>query len=504
MDCNYDGYNDSEIIIGLVGAVGIDLNQVFNKLKDKFGSFSYETKLIKISEDIISAFDKSTIVIKDNHDRIDYLMSQGNLLRSKSEDNAFMAKASAAKISIIRNIIKKGDEPLGRTAFVISSLKTPEEVNELRKIYSEGFYLIGVYSSEDSRLKYLTKTKNINDKAASSLMERDKDESNKYGQKTRDTYHLSDFFINYDGDTNKLTNDIWRIIDLIFGHPFITPTFDEYAMYMAFSASLRSADLSRQVGAVVTNNNQILSTGANDVPTYGGGLYWPEYNKDFTEIEDVPNGRDYKKGYDSNKEEQRIIIDSIVSDLESDSKIKLSKSQVENIKENLKVSKIKDITEYGRVVHAEMEAILSCARNNISTKDSVLYCTTFPCHNCAKHIVASGINKVLYIEPYPKSKATEFHQDSIELLDSGEKQELNEQSKVIFKPFVGVGPKSFFKLFSINIGGGNVIKRKDKSGKIVKFNPESARIKTVMLPSSYIERERYAVSQLFDMMGKIK
>lgn len=176
MDCNYDGYNDSEIIIGLVGAVGIDLNQVFNKLKDKFGSFSYETKLIKVSEDIISAFGESANNIKDNHDRIDYLMSQGNLLRSKSEDNAFMAKASAAKISIIRNIIKKGDEPLGRTAFVISSLKTPEEVNELRKIYSEGFYLIGVYSSEDSRLKYLTKTKNINNKAASSLMERDKDE----------------------------------------------------------------------------------------------------------------------------------------------------------------------------------------------------------------------------------------------------------------------------------------------------------------------------------------
>ena len=32
MDCNYDGYNDSEIIIGLVGAVGIDLRKVrFNQ-----------------------------------------------------------------------------------------------------------------------------------------------------------------------------------------------------------------------------------------------------------------------------------------------------------------------------------------------------------------------------------------------------------------------------------------------------------------------------------------
>ncbi|MDN3612645.1 hypothetical protein QWZ16_23945 [Vibrio ostreicida] len=26
----------------------------------------------------------------------------------------------------------------------------------------------------------------------------------------------------------------------------------------------------------------------------------------------------------------------------------------------------------------------------------------FPCHNCAKHIVASGIKRVVYVEPYPK------------------------------------------------------------------------------------------------------
>lgn len=88
------------------------------------------------------------------------------------------------------------------------------------------------------------------------------------------------------------------------------------------------------------------------------------------------------------------------------------------------------------------------------------------------------------------------------MIDSDEKT-LN-QDKVIFKPFVGVGPKSFFKLFSMNIGGGNVIKRKNKEGKVVDFKREDAKLKTVMLPSSYIERERYAASQLLDIMGKIK
>ena len=44
--------------------------------------------------------------------------------------------------------------------------------------------------------------------------------------------------------------------------PYVTPLFDEFAMFMAFAAALRSADLSRQVGAVVGKSNEIISTGA--------------------------------------------------------------------------------------------------------------------------------------------------------------------------------------------------------------------------------------------------
>jgi deoxycytidylate deaminase len=41
-------------------------------------------------------------------------------------------------------------------------------------------------------------------------------------------------------------------------------------MFMAFSSALRSADLSRQVGAVIAKNGDLIASGANDVPKFGG------------------------------------------------------------------------------------------------------------------------------------------------------------------------------------------------------------------------------------------
>ena len=200
-------------------------------------------------------------------------------------------------------------------------------------------------------------------------------------------------------------------------------------MFLAFAASLRSADLSRQVGAVVSKNNEVLATGANDCPRFGGGLYWPEYNEEGCQIEDVPGGRDYKRGNDSNRMEQLRIIQGIVQDAE----------QVgidgEKLREVLEASRIQDLTEFGRVVHAEMEALLSCARNTVNTRGATLHSTTFPCHNCAKHIIAAGVARVVYIEPYPKSKTAEFHSDAVTFGFS------DETNAVHFEPFVGVGPR---------------------------------------------------------------
>ena len=146
-------------------------------------------------------------------------------------------------------------------------------------------------------------------------------------------------------------------------------------------------------------------------------------------------------------------------------------------------SRIGDITEYGRVVHAEMDALLTCARNTTSTRGATLFCTTFPCHNCAKHIIASGINRVVYVEPYPKSKAEEFHQDSISM------GSVEQDNAVLFEAFVGVGPRVFFDLFSMQLSSGYRLTRKNEEGQVIQWKPENAILRIPLIPCSYIDIE---------------
>ena len=478
---------DSELVIALVGAVGTDLSVITTVLTERLKSFNYETSEIKISNDIIAELKQ--IPEKPYFARVSELMTQGNALRETTKDFSVLAKLAAAKVNEKRQAgIPRGEElkPMPRRAFIISSLKHPEEVAALRKIYANGFFLIGVHANKDTRHDYLHRNKGVQPQEIEDLFERDQDEAAKHGQHTRDTYHLSDFFVDFGDNRNKFEKDVWRVLDLVFGKPFVTPTFDEFAMFMAFSASLRSADLSRQVGAVVTKNDAIVSTGANDVPRHGGGLYWPDYYGG-TEIHDIENGRDYARAGDTNVLERNDIIADILTKFPEDERSK--------VKDILLSSKLKNITEYGRVMHAEMEAILSCSRGSVGTKGAQLYCTTFPCHNCAKHIIASGITKVVYVEPYPKSKASDFHGDSITLNPA-------EKDKVLFQPFVGVGPRSFFNLFSVNLGTGYEVTRKNGDGKPVDWKPDDATLRMQMLPTSYIERESITTNYVNRLLEK--
>ena len=69
-------------------------------------------------------------------------------------------------------------------------------------------------------------------------------------------------------------------------------------------------------------------------------------------------------------------------------------------------------TKYGLVVHAEQNALLNAAK---SPRGATLYTTLFPCLECAKAIVAAGIQKVIYLDDKSKTKESE------ELLKSNSK-----------------------------------------------------------------------------------
>lgn len=489
----YQNFSESELVLGLVAASGTDLKSVIGTIEDRLKVFGYQSVTIKISKDIIPrvARIRELTTGSASFTKTDALMTAGDEARKQSDDSSILSLGVAARIASDRihegHDITQGHKP--KFAYIIDSLKHPSEVARLREIYPESFYLIGVHADETRRLEVLTEEKRMTKEEASRLMRRDENEQLPYGQRTSDTFHMSDFFVRFDESADKLKQDLWRFIDIVFGNPYITPLFDEFAMFMAFSAALRSADLSRQVGAVIAKHEELLSTGANDCPRFGGGLYWPFYDKSNRRYADVEAGRDYKRGEDSNKAEQQEIIESIIR--ESGEIV----NDVTKLRLILKDSGIGDLTEYGRVVHAEMEALLSCARNNVNCRGATLYGTTFPCHNCAKHIIASGITRVVFVEPYPKSKAVGFHNDSLVLGFS------DRENAVRFEPFVGVGPRKFFDLFSMELSSGYPLMRKDKkSGKVVDWKPEKARLRLQLMPLSYLQLETLAGSLFTDFL----
>lgn len=481
------GINGSELVIGIVSSVGAESNHVTTPLRNRLEALKYKVVEIRVSE-LLNKLTNSQKTHPSEYERIKYYMDQGDELRKISKNNGILATGISKKICENRiSLIEQGS----KIAYIVNSLKHPKEVEYLRKIYSNGFYLIGIHADEDRRYRYLTSEKGCTSDQARLLIKTDENEHIDHGQKTRDTYHLSDFFINLGSNTDLIKNSLQRFLELIFSHPYKNPTFDEFAMFMAFNSSARSSDLSRQVGAIISRDKQIIATGANDVPQSGGGQYWAEVNPNNGEIIDLADGKDYKRSVDSNKQTQIQIIEEISNLLIENTLVASdNKLQIEKI---LKESRISDLTEFGRIVHAEMDALMSCSRAGISTLDTTLYCTTFPCHNCAKHIISGGIKRVVYVEPYPKSRALDFHSESIFPKTEFDNSTLV-TNKVIFEPFIGVGPRRFLDLFSMNLGSGSKLKRKNNDGTTVKWSQDTATIRTPLLPKSYIEIENAAIA----------
>lgn len=105
-----------------------------------------------------------------------------------------------------------------------------------------------------------------------------------------------------------------------------------------------------------------------------------------------------------------------------------------------------DALEYGRVSHAEMNAIVDAARMGRSTKDAYLYCTTFPCHMCAKQIISAGIAKVIFLEPYPKSLVSELHADAV-VVENSDRGSYADFPAVSFEHFYGITPRRYREFF---------------------------------------------------------
>lgn len=529
-----------EIVVAIVAPVGTETEKVWRSIRAVLGSYSYTSHKLKVSwffdDPKVAALLPRPVRKETEFDRLRTAMDAGDALRQKTGLKEAMALVACSYITEKRQEVASAGAnepklqdahtddaepkpsstrgPLRRTAYLLHSIKRPEEVVYLRRVYGSRFLLISVYVARSERIRSL-QHEGMDESDAVKLVTRDENGGD-YGQATGKSFQMADIFTDGSRSEEEIRRDLFRFFDLVFGSPLVTPTQHEHAMFLAFAASLRSGDLSRQVGAVVTSpDGAIVADGANDAPRAFGGQYWP----------DASDQRDLARGFDSNERiKSRMVqaaanaihssasgttmdagLDSACTDedrartllrvigeaLRSESVDEAALLQV--VRRGLDEAGFLAITEFGRAVHAEMAALLSCARRGVPTRMHYLYCTTFPCHNCTKHIVAAGISKVYFIEPYPKSRAEELHGDSISMT--------GEEAKVQLIPFVGIGPRRYVELFMLRDPFGNPVSRKAKEGGVIEWNRGDA---LPLLPDQlidYLDMEDEACVSLKGILG---
>lgn len=464
-----------EIVIGLVGPVGIDLDPIVAAITRQLESVDYKVKPIRLSVKLAEFF-REDHSHKPEDERIAALMDSGTRLREKSARGDAVALLAIAEIRRIR--LEELNGSTEGNAYILRSLKHPHEVQTLRNVYGRGFFLISAYTPRDARVSAMAEKITRSQygspsKArakAESIVERDElEENTDLGQDVKDAFPLADLFI--DGrDKHSFEPEIRRFVELVFGNLFHTPTRDEHGMYHARSAALRSADLGRQVGAAIAApSGELLALGCNDVPNAGGDLYWPG---------DVGDARDFQRGFDPIVEERKQILSEFLAGLAKVDVLATKYSDAKAIaplvvaltsgekRKALKGARIMNLLEFGRCIHAEMAAITSAARLGVAIRGATLFTTTFPCHMCARHIVSAGIGRVVYVEPYPKSRALHLHSDAIQV-----DAQKPVPGLVTFEPFVGVAPRQYQDIFDAQ----NL--RKDDAGNIFNWRAKGTRPK---------------------------
>lgn len=534
----------NELVFAVVGPAGCGTSEIADALKELLLNKRYAVETI-LARDIIERWAAAHGIVIPPKDapikRATALQNVGDQMRLEAcggkGDAAAIALRMVREIRGVRaNAIQTQSDATeirpvepdgGKRAYILDSLRNPAEAALLRSVYQGAFCLIGVVCRSESREarlreKYHDASKDELDK----FRNRDEKSDSEFGQQVSDTFHLSDFFV--DNSTSRVSdtpggrkspNKAWdapdqlaRLVDLLTHSRIIRPRAAEVGMFHAWGAAMRSSCLSRQVGAALMDTEgNLIATGTNEVPRAGGGLYGACVAHGFNSDPDPDH--DFRccvhKGC-SNVGEQIEIINDMLNSVQEFKSYPRDKKSISRIQD----TRIGQLIEFSRAVHAEMDALFTAVRQGISPVGARLFVTTFPCHSCARHIVVAGVDEVQFIEPYLKSRALELHDDAITmdpkdwepphryyqkmLLEKKNSHEKSRESvklaRVLFQPFTGVAPRLFERVFEKDR------RYKDKySGELLReFGEPNGGMSRAPLRVSYAEVEAKLVKELED------
>jgi deoxycytidylate deaminase/dephospho-CoA kinase len=397
--------NMAKIIIGLTGSLGSGCTTTAKHLGDE--GYDY----ISISSDLLAPLAK-----KHNKpfNSVEEKQDFGNVVRRELREEY--------KKDFLKTVAERGDK------VAIECFRNPLEVDFLRDEYPH-FYLISLFSPKHARRE----RKKIKESDFDKLDKRDEGEEEKLGQQVRRCVNSADIVLDNSVkwstmDDAKLFFDKVDEFIRLLEEPYRRPNEKELLMHLAYSVSLRSNCIERQVGAVVSDERyRVISTGYNDVPQNSESCY-DLYSECYRKIKKKKNilALDSFKHCLSCGTELTGQADLLEGQDKADS-FKCPKCGI-NL---LKVIPGRDL-DYCRSLHAEENAILSNPYlSDHDNKRFVIFSTTFPCMLCAKKIANSGITRVIFVEPYPVQEAYDILGDN----------------EVVVEAFEGVKSLSFNWIF---------------------------------------------------------
>lgn len=324
----------------------------------------------------------------------------------------------------IIKLLRKND---GNTFIVIDAIRNPYEVKFFRDRYS-AFHLVSINAPDKDRKRYLQNVhkftnaqladldaRESGDKLSSNTSEENRSDPEKSEKdKSKDAYfeftsqnvkrciEISDIHLfnprNELENHNVLKAQLYWYIALMLHPGLITPTAMERVMQIAFTAKLNSGCLSRQVGAVLTdNNNSVKAIGWNDVAKGQVPCSLRSLEgviNDFDEVvysEFERNDKDFRA-----KAKEKLLIFKTKDE-------KISGYNLSYCFKSLKNSIDQDKNQvHTRALHAEENAFLQISKyGGMGIEGGKLYTTASPCELCAKKAYQLGIKDIVFIDPYP-------------------------------------------------------------------------------------------------------
>ena len=154
-----------ELIFGIAGAIGIDIDAINRTLSDALKAVGYKSILIRITDEIANEVtDVLKPVSADFGSEISYKMTHASAVCRKYSAADTLMRFAINGIRRHRREVAKDDphEPpeeqvQAGTAYIIRQLKRPEEVHLLRKVYGKQFVLISAYGSSEDRKRAIEK-----------------------------------------------------------------------------------------------------------------------------------------------------------------------------------------------------------------------------------------------------------------------------------------------------------------------------------------------------------